>query len=182
MRSKTNYIITSTMLILGLLINFSFVNPVIAQSAPAQNQQQAQGQTESANKQNQAQQQLQQQSKQQLIHQYTKRLRHRFMAVYHTRLNSIANRLSERLQIMSDNGHDVQAAQEKLHQAQDKLASAQQQADQALNQLEDLAAEDQAAPAEQIDQAKTELLAARKGFVKTITLLKQSIQLAKQAA
>lgn len=112
---------------------------------------------------------------------HAERLRYRFLEVYAARFNTIIEKIRNRLVIMQEEGKDVAAAQAKLANAQVQLETAQKTTQAAINQFEAIDADNYEAQRELALQARDTAQQAREEFRSVLNLIKETVQLAKDA-
>jgi len=109
---------------------------------------------------------------------HANRLEERF-GNYYDRLNKIIEKVQTRLTNMKSDGKDVDTAQAKLGEAKTKLESAKALGSESVSLFNSIEADKFEEQKTIIDSAKSKADEARKSFIETHKLVKESVKLAR---
>jgi len=112
------------------------------------------------------------------LNEHADRLTNRF-SIYIKRLDTLTNKLKIRLQAMQDGGTNVDEALDKVAEAERSLEMGQNYADEAIAIFSSMTAENYSR--DEALRAKELMHSAREELRKTLQLLKDAVQLAKEA-
>lgn len=118
-----------------------------------------------------------QQKREQIVAEHAVRLQTRFQA-YYQRMAQIMEKMQSRYQTMSDNGKDMSQAQAKLSEAKVKLEYALAKGNETVGQFQAIQAENWET---QSNASKELAVQARNAYREAVTLMQDSLKLAKQA-
>lgn len=155
----------------------------IAEEAQEQVQenQEARIQIQQAGEENQERGQVREQIREQALNRvaqvHARRVQRRF-DFYSQRLNTIADKLQNRLQALEAEGLDVSAAQEKLDEALQMVEVGMTQAQEATNQLNKVDLEQDLSQREMALEARDQIQEARANFMQAVELMKEAVQAA----
>lgn len=126
-------------------------------------------------------QQKTQETRAEILAKHAERLRHRFLEVYYDRFTKIIEKIQNRLTFMTGEGKDVAAAQAKLTEARTQLETAKSTTLAAIEQFQAVDGENYEAQKDQALKARDLAKQARDEFRGVLILIKEAVQLAKEA-
>lgn len=122
----------------------------------------------------------QQEVREHIVRVHTERLTKRF-GFYYRRLAGIISKIESRLAILVQEGKDVTLAKAKLAEAKTSLEEAKKYADQAIAAFEEIEPTEYRAENDSALAARDLAQLAREKFIATVVLIRESVQLAKDA-